>query len=364
MITLASIACNSAVAAERPQKPTQPDSITERLELAGYSGSMSRYLVGYQRLLDAEVDDEPIQSPELPEPVIAVPEDAELPVPQSNTPPIERYGEAPVDRTPQFLRTVTPLLREGQWQFDYGFVYALQEFDFPVHIGGNPARADLRRRSWFVPLAVRYGWNRRTQLFLNLPVGWSDTELATPIDDNNSTRGGLGDMTFGITRLLHQNSCTGKSLVGTLRAVAPTGAERSPILLTGTGLGNGVWQLGGDLLVVQPIDPIILFYGVGYTYSFEREFQGVDVRLGQEFRYNLGLGFAASERVTLSTAFIGSYISETKFNGQSFPNTDQEPLRIRLAATIAQRCRLVEPFVNFGLTETAPAAELGIIWTR
>jgi hypothetical protein len=115
---------------------------------------------------------------------------------------------------------------------------------------------------------------------------------------------------------------------------------------------------------VQPIDPIILFYGVGYTYSFEREFQGVDVTLGQEFRYNLGLGFAASERVTLSTAFIGSYITETKFNGQSFPNTDQEPLRVRLAATIAQRCRLVEPFVNIGLTETAPAAELGIIWTR
>jgi len=364
MITLASFSCGFAVAAEPQQNVPDSGGNTKRAGITRFSSSIGSYLVGYHRLWDPQVDDQPSQSPEIPEPVVDVPAEANLPAQQSNIPPIERYGEAPVDRTPQFLRTVTPLLGPGQWQYDYGFVYALQEFDFPILIGGNPARADLRRRTWYVPLAVRYGWNRRTQLFANMPVGWSDTELATPIDDNSRSQGGLGDISFGITRLLHENSCTGQSLVGTLRAVAPTGAARSPLLLTGTGFGNGVWQIGADLLVVQPIDPIILFYGVGYTYSFEREFEGVDVTLGQQFRYNLGLGFAASERVTLSTTFIGSYISETQLNGRSVPNTDQEPLRIRLAATIARRCRLVEPFVNIGLTRTAPAAELGIIWTR
>jgi hypothetical protein len=136
------------------------------------------------------------------------------------------------------------------------------------------------------------------------------------------------------------------------------------LILTGAGLGNGVWRLGGDLLVVRSLDPCVLFYGAGYTYSFERDFDGVQVELGHEFQYNFGLGFAANERVTLSTAFLGSYITETRFDDQLVPNSDQEPLRIRLAATIAQNCRIVEPFVNFGLTETAPAAELGIVWTR
>lgn len=238
MISLAAcFAGGSAIAAEPQQNASNLDSITERLEVTGYAGSMAEYLVGYQRLLDAQIDDQPVPSPEMPAPVVDNSEDADLRSPSSNIPPIERYGEAPVDRTPQFLRTVTPLLRPGQWQYDYGFVYALQEFDFPVHIGGNPARADLRRRTWFVPLAVRYGWNRRTQLFVNLPVGWSDTELATPVDDNSSSSGGLGDMTFGITRLLHQNSCSGQSLVGTIRAVAPTGGKEPA-----TSHRHGVWQ--------------------------------------------------------------------------------------------------------------------------
>ena len=283
---------------------------------------------------------------------------------RSNQPPIERYGEAPVDRSREFLRTVSPLLRPGQWQRDCGLVYALQEFDFPAVIGSSPARADVRSRALFVPLAVRYGWDSRTQLFANLPVGWADTEISTPVFDDSSSKGGLGDLTFGITRLLHQNRCNGRSLIGTLRAVAPTGAETNPLILTGAGLGNGVWRLGGDLLVVRSIDPVILFYGAGYTYSFQRDFDDVQIELGHEFQYNLGLGFAANERITLSTAFLGSFITETRFDDQLVPGSDQEPLRIRLAATMTQNCRIVEPFVNFGLTETAPAAELGIVWTR
>ncbi len=293
----------------------------------------------------------------------------------NQTPPIERYGEAPPDRTPQFLRTVTPLLASGQWQFDYGFTYALQERDFPVVAApvpggsatGGPAtvvRQDVRRRSFFVPLAVRYGYDEQTQLFANLPVGWSDTELANPFEDQSESRAGIGDLNFGATRLLCQNRCDGSSWIGTVRATAPTGEAINPLLLTSAGLGNGVWRLGFDLLKVQTFDPIVLFYGVGYTHSFEDDFDGFDVQLGDQYSYNIGVGFAASEKVTLSTALIGSYIDETQFNGNRLAGTDQEPVRLRMAATIAHRCKLVEPFVNFGLTQTAPSFELGVVWTR
>jgi hypothetical protein len=222
----------------------------------------------------------------------------------------------------------------------------------------------LRPRTLFVPLAVRYGWNRRTQLFANLPVGRANTGLATPVGDDDSGKGGLGDLTFRVTRLLHQNSCNRQTLIGTLHAVAPTGTEASPLILTGAGLGNGVWRLGGDLLVLRSLDPCVQFNVTGYMYSFQRDFEGVQVELGHQFQCNFGLVFAASERVTLSTAFLRSYITETRGDDQLVPNSDQEPLRIRLAATTAQDCWIVVPFVNFGLTETAPAAEFGIVWTR
>ncbi|TWU40643.1 transporter [Novipirellula artificiosorum] len=203
-----------------------------------------------------------------------------------------------------------------------------------------------------------------TQLFVNTPLGWSNTEFATIFGDDDESAGGIGDVDFGFTRLLMQNSQTGRSVVGTFRTTAPTGNPVNPLFLTSAGTGNGVWRLGGDLLVIQNLDPVILFYGAGYTYSFEKAFSGFDVQLGHQASYSLGLGFAANERVTLSTAFVGSYVSETRVDGSPLPNTDLEPLRIRLAATIAKCHKLVEPFVTFGLTETSPSAELGVVFTR
>lgn len=357
-----------AAKAEDPLRPQKSpyDLLDLRQFLSGEQGDLPTFRLAYQPPLLDQANPEPlVNGPVTDDPLTneSLAEDVSEAA-GGNTPPIERYGEAPVNRTPQFLRSVTPLLKRGECQWDCGFVYALQEFDFPVDLGGVPARADLRQRSLFVPLAVRYGLTNDLQLFGNLPVGFSNNELSTPIGDDSSTKGGLGDLTFGVTALLRQNSCNGRSLIGTLRTTAPTGAENSPLVLTSVGLGNGVWQLGGDLLVVQTLDPIILFYGAGYTYSFERDFGGVNVGLGHQVLYNMGVGFAANERVTLSTALLGSYITETRINDRAAPGTDQDPIRIRLAATIAQKCQLVEPFVNFGITETAPSAELGIVWTH
>jgi hypothetical protein len=279
--------------------------------------------------------------------------------------PIEKYGEAPVDRTPQFLRSVAPLLPGGKMQIDCGFVYSLLETDFPVLFGGTTvAETDVRLRSLFVPLAMRYGVNDCTQLFLNAPLGWYDTELATPFGDESDSEFGIGDVSFGVTRLLAQNSRTGRSLVGTLRATAPTGNSTNPFILTDPGTGVGVWQLGGDFLIVQNLDPIIMFYGAGYSYRFEEQFSGFDVQLGHEFAYNLGLGFAVNERVTLSTAFRGAYFTETEVDGENVPNSDSDLMQVRFAATIAKCARLVEPFVTIGLTERSPAAQLGVIFTR
>lgn len=279
--------------------------------------------------------------------------------------PIETFGEAPVDRTEQFLRQVTPLLAKGQFQFDCGLIYTLQEYNFPVLAPGpGVVRANIRRRSINVPLAMRYGWNEQTQLFINAPVGWSNSEIGTPFGDDGKSASGIGDVQFGFNRLLHQNSKTGKSIVGSLRASAPTGNPTNPLIITQAGTGNGVWRLGGDLLAIQNLDPVILFYGAGYVYSFEKDFSGYDVQLGQQFTYNLGLGFAANERLTLSTAFQGSYITKTRVDGRQLANSDLEPLQIRMAATISRCKRIVEPFVTFGLTQTSPSAQLGVIFTR
>ncbi len=278
---------------------------------------------------------------------------------------IQNYGEAPVDRTPQFLRSVSPLLRQGQWQFDMGLVYGLQENHGPTLGGPGPVldRLEIRQRNWFVPLAVRYGLTDRAQLFINAPVGFSDTEISDSFDDISGGDFGFGDITFGGTFLLCQDSCRSKSTVLTLRGAAPTNTNVNPLVINSSGLGNGVWNVGADLLVIRSWDPLVLFYGAGYTYNFGERFANRNVDLGHQVFYNLGVGFAANERITLSTAFLGSYVTETKVDGVYLPGSDIEPSRIRLAATIAHNCRLVEPFVNFGVTDSAPGMEAGVIWT-
>ncbi|RMF41121.1 MAG: transporter [Planctomycetota bacterium] len=283
---------------------------------------------------------------------------------QQSVAPDERYGEAPPEVGPQFLRSLTPLLRRGQSQFDYGLVYTLQEFDFPTLVGSNLVRANSRRRALFTPLAWRYGWNDCTQLFVNLPVGWSHSEVSTPFSDNRRDEFGIGDLTFGVTKLWRQNRSTGSSTIVTFRTVAPTGDAVNPLVIDSVGLGSGAWRFGGDLLRVQSLDPVVLFYGIGYVYSVEDSYQGNDIQLGHQANYNLGVGFAANEYVTLSTAFLGAFITETRLNGVNVSGSEQEPLRVRMAATIARRCRIIEPFVTMGLTDTAPSAELGVVWTR
>ena len=350
--------CVCASAATAGAQETTSSSFRSLLETPAPESETRRFGIALAAQREAADENEPFAEPsdEQPEGVVPAPVTGE----QS---PVERYGEAPVDRTPQFLRQVTPLLEAGQWQVDYGLVYFLQESDFPTLVGLNLDRADVRRRAWLSPFALRYGWNDRTQLFANLPVGFTDTETATSFRDESASDGGIGDITFGVTRLLNQCAATGRSTIATVRATAPTGETVNPLVFYEQGLGNGVWQLGADLLHVQTLDPVILFYGAGYTYSFEDEFDGHEVRLGHQVSYNFGLGFAANERVTLSTAFLGSYITETELNDRYVPNSDLEPLRVRMAATIAGDCKLIEPFVTFGLTETAPSAELGVVWT-
>jgi hypothetical protein len=109
---------------------------------------------------------------------------------------------------------------------------------------------------------------------------------------------------------------------------------------------------------------VVVFYGFGARYQFARRFIGVEFEPGMEYNYTLGTGFAVNERVTLSAQFFGAYIEDLKANGERLEGTNQEPMNLRLAATLAKPCnRLVEPFVTFGLTDDAIAANFGITWT-
>jgi len=118
------------------------------------------------------------------------------------------------------------------------------------------------------------------------------------------------------------------------------------------------------MLFVRNYDPVVVFYGYGTRQHFDRQINGVDLRAGGEYLYQMGVGFAVNESITFSTRFNGAYISETRLGGERVPGTIREPMTLGLAMTVSKCKRLIEPFVDFGLTDDAADARIGITWTR
>lgn len=301
----------------------------------------------------------------------------EPPAPRTNTDPAAdpdldidyetRFGQEPEDYNIQFLRSQAVLLQAGQWQFDYGLSYSLYETNSPALLAPDlVARVNLRQRVLQVPFAVRYGVTDRLQAYINAPVGWSHLEVSSNgLFDINDNGGGIGDTSAGLTYHLREG-CYQQSpdIIVTAGATIPTGNPTFPIAgISQASLANGVWAASIQGLAIHRYDPVVVFYGLGYRYQFTKKFLGTPVQLGQQVSYSLGVGFAANDRVTLSAAFLGLFQTELRVDGQGVPGSMQEPLLMRFAMTAYRNGRIIEPFVNIGMTRTAPSAIVGITWT-
>ena len=284
----------------------------------------------------------------------------------------ESLGEAPVDNSLQFLRADTVLLDPGEFQYEYGLIYSKFDLTLPVILSGGGGTtvelADFHIRELRVPLEIRYGLARRVQLFVNVPFGWSNTEFSFPGFEDFENDGGLGDIVFGSSILLRDNDpCNKPDAILTLSSVAPTGNEPftpSGFSPSSPSLGSGVWSLAANLLFIQNYDPVVVFYGFGTRQSFEGELDNREFQPGGEYNYQFGVGFAVNRSITFSTRFNGAYVSDTRFDGQRLPGTTQEPMILSMAMTVSKNKKLIEPFVDFGLTDASTDARFGITWTH
>lgn len=286
----------------------------------------------------------------------------------------QRYGKEPPEpeyrRVEQmFLRQQNVLLPAGEWQFDYGISYFTSDFDYPVVNNGNVVRADLVRRQFVVPFALRYGWTDRLQLFTTIPVGWRHNEIVTssisdpnPIELNEENFA-VGDINIGASYHLCYGECGSPDVIATLSGGLPTGETSLVTSTLNGGLGTGFGSLAWQLLFVHTYDPVVVYWGFGHRHYFEDTINNVVVQPGEELTYQLGVGFAVNDRVTLSTAYLGSYVTEAEFDGDPLDGSDYEPSRLRFALTALRNCRIVEPFVELGTSNRVPFSRVGVTWT-
>lgn len=296
----------------------------------------------------------------------------------------EEYGVPPPRRVPLFLQETTVLLEVGEYQYESGLRYSTNENVFPVSaiLDGTAfvANATRKQQSVITPLEFRVGVGDELQAFVNLPLGWSKQRTtAQQTQQAEDNKLGIGDLSFGLTKLLWHWKTEQTRLLGSVSVSAPTGPSAFAINSQSdyASLGRGYWTAGVGVNVVHTIDPLAVFGGVGYTQTFAVNTDGGrTLNAGNTFYYSIGLGYAVNPTVSLNTAFSGGFTGEVTLDDQRLAGTATEPLSLKVAATFANASRddkkkkkphhkylsatVREPFVRFGLTGSATDVDFGI----
>ena len=277
----------------------------------------------------------------------------------------EPLGEAPEDNSLLFLRRSTPLLEPGRMAIDYGFRYSWREFPgLSLLPDGSLTTGRVRTRKLTHPLGIRYGLNRRTQLLLNVPVGLAILDRADIARQEATSVYGVGDISFGFNYLLQNGSGECPSVIAGFNVIAPTGAHPFEASPGPAALGSGFWGVGGSLFVIQQYDPAVVFGGVSYAHQFDRDYLGLTFDPGEIASWSLGAGFAVNSDVTFTSSFQGSYTAKLRANKRSIPNSAAEPMTLRFSLVLTGcKHRVIEPFVNVGLTPDAPDVDVGVVVT-
>jgi hypothetical protein len=111
----------------------------------------------------------------------------------------------------------------------------------------------------------------------------------------------------------------------------------------------------------RTFEPFIFFGGLTYSHSLARDIQGQEIQPGDRYTYNLGFGFAVSERTTLGAQVVGSIEQQYKVDSLQVRGASSEALAARL--TLVQRVMdkfYFEPSLTIGLTDDAPDAVFSI----
>ncbi|MCY3006247.1 MAG: hypothetical protein NTV29_09740 [Planctomycetota bacterium] len=292
----------------------------------------------------------------------------------------EALGVPPPRPQPQFLRDTSVLLDPGEYQFEYGLSYTtnVQTTALGVNVNDNTVVTSLRTltRTATIPTEMRVGFRNDIQGFLSLPFGYNLQQISVANTADSSDGIGIGDLTFGLTRVLRKPQPERFTILGNLAASAPTGLAQLSSLqqVPGVSLGSGYWTLSGGLVFIRTIDPIAAFVGLNYVKTFEAMINNLDIQPGDIFSYRFGLGYAINSRVTISSSFNGAYITDLELGGRLVPGSAREPLTVRLAATILSkgpslvgaskgRRKTTEPFIALGVTDAAPDTSFGVRWT-
>jgi hypothetical protein len=222
---------------------------------------------------------------------------------------------------------------------------------------------DVRRNTYSAALRGSYGVTNRFEVEARVPYLYrSDSAVGREYlgGDSfessvfNASGSGIGDIEATARYQFNDGGNDKPYYVGSLRFKSRTGRDpyegtfsktvpgfRGEAVSSDLPTGSGFNGLQAGLTVLYPSDPVVLFGGVNYLYSFPRNDVTVafddgsvenigKVAPGGIFGFNVGVGLGLNDKMSLSLAYDQNSVGTTKINGQ----TPADAVRLQLGTLL------------------------------
>lgn len=292
-----------------------------------------------------------------PQPVGQAPES------DSRPPEVAQIFEQPGVLTPRGKLVLEPSVQYGYSANDR--VALVGYTVIPAILIGLIDVRQVKTTTAVATLTARYGISRRFEIEGKAPYVYinGDTvsrEIFTGSAQDNvfNARGhGMGDLEMTARYQINEGGPDKPFYIGWLRYKSRTGTDLFDVVTdcitrcaanaTGTGLplelptGSGFESFQPGVTWLFPSDPVVFFGSLSYLYNRERKnvsrklLQGTtedlgDLRAGDIFGLNLGLGLALNEKAAISIGAEMNTVGKTEQNGKDV----QGAVRVTLASLL------------------------------
>jgi len=260
--------------------------------------------------------------------------------------------EPPEDISRLFLRESEILLKPMEVQLTTGFEYRKNDTFENLRL--------IRGRDVSIPISVSLGLTERFELFASMPLLYSQKEFVTFNESNKTDDDGYGDLTFGFSFKLRNETQSFPSITGSLSQSSPTGSEADPNDPRTVEFTSGFWSQTLGVSMTKSVDPAVLFANFGYSHVYEKQEENERVKPGDSFNYGFGAGFSINSAISLSGRLLGSYSRDFKVDGESIEGSGGEAVSFDFSLTygISNRTRM-ETSIDFGLNADASDLTIG-----
>ena len=259
-------------------------------------------------------------------------------------------GEAPEERDADdiFLRGQRVLLGRGDVVLDIGQFYSRSD-TLQLAVVDNALLLATQEQSVLTTVLVgRVGVVNETEVYAGTSYYHLENRLVTGATDLAGIgRNIVGDVGFGVRRTLLREAAGRPDIIASIDGQIPTADDRVAVL-------------GGGLVFVKSIDPVVLFASSSYQHGFRRDLP--DRRRlapGNAFTVALGYGLAVNDSVAISTAAAGVFTKATFIESVGGGRAQTFSLRFALTAALTRRL-YVEPSVTIGLSGPGQSFTMGI----